>query len=184
MRIGLDLDGVCYNYSATACFLLNHYKGYNLDWTETNSWDWLQQQVSNNDWQWLWSGGINEGLFRYGSLVKGAAEGIKELSRIGDICVITSRPVSARNDTLEWLAFMKFPIKEVHILSNGEAKSDVLPDIGIDDKPSNIEDYASAGIQPIIFTQKYNKDFDFKYTKRANNWYEVVQQVKEYARQG
>lgn len=182
MRIGLDLDGVCYNYSATACYLLNHYKGYGLDWTETNSWDWLQEQVKNNDWQWLWSEGVRKGLFRYGSLVKGAAEGVKELSDIGDICVITSRPNSAVTDTLEWLAFMRFPVKEFHIMSKGESKATVKPDIAIDDKIENILDYNNSQIDTILFDQKYNWNYpETIYNRRAYDWNGVVDKVRSYA---
>ena len=176
-RIALDLDGVCYNYSATAVFLLNHYKGYNLDWTETNSWDWLKEQVSNNDWLWLWSGGVREGLFRYGSLIKGAAEGVKELSKFGKICAVTSRPTSAINDTLEWLAFMKWPVAEVHILSNGENKAQVRPDLAIDDAPHNIEDYVLSDIPSILFMQKHNRwytGFHDNLMYRAEGWKDVL----------
>lgn len=186
-KIALDLDGVVYNYSATACYLMNHYKGYNLDWTETNSWNWLQSQVSNNDWQWLWSGGVKEGLFRYGHLIKGAAEGVKELSKLGKIIVVTSRPTNAIQDTLDWLSFMKFPVSGVHILSNGENKGTIKADVAIDDKPENIEDYAAAGTPVIIFTQKYNEGYRGQWTAgtgvplihRANGWKDVVLAVEK-----
>jgi 5'(3')-deoxyribonucleotidase len=179
-RIALDLDGVVYNYSATACFLLNTYKGYNLDWEQTSSWGWLQAQVKNNDWQWLWSGGVKEGLFRYGSLIKGAAEGVKELAKMGKIVVVTSRPTNAVQDTLDWLSFMKFPVSELHILSHGQNKAAIKPDVAIDDGPHNIKDYTDAGIPSIILSQLYNRDVKEGY--RANDWSEVLLGVEHVLR--
>lgn len=173
-RIALDLDGVCYNYSATACYLLNHYKGYKLDWTKTSSWGWLQTQVSNNDWQWLWSGGVKEGLFRYGNIIKGAAEGVKELAKMGKIVVVTSRPTNAIQDTLDWVSFMKFPVAELVIMSHGENKAKTNPDIAIDDGPKNIEDYVNAGVATVAFDQPYNQDVGVKNFYRAKGWEDVV----------
>lgn len=173
-RIALDLDGVVYNYSATACYLLNHYKGYNLDWTHTASWDWLKDQVDNNDWQWLWSDGIKEGLFRYGHLIKGAAEGVKGLVKLGKVAAVTSRPPTAVQDTLDWLAYMKFPISEVHITQ--ENKANLRPDIAIDDGPHNIKDYTDAGIPSILFVARYNEHMigSSPLVRPAKNWDDVL----------
>ena len=177
-RIGLDLDGVCYNYSATACMLLNHYKGYNLDWTQTDSWDWLKSQVSNNDWQWLWSQGVKEGLFRYGNIIKGAAEGVKELAKMGKIAVVTSRPDSARLVTLDWLSFMEFPISELHIMGHGQNKSTTKVDVAIDDAPHVAEDYIQAGIPVVLFDRKYNQMVpEQTLLYRAYDWKDVVKKT-------
>lgn len=178
-RIALDLDGVAYNYSATACYLLNHYCGYSLDWKETSSWDWLKAQVSKEDWAWLWSGGVKQGLFRYGSLMKGAAEGVKELAKLGSLVVVTSRPTTAVQDTLDWLSFMRFPVTELHIMSHGQNKATVNPDVAIDDGPTNITDYVKAGIPIIIYDHKYNRDSDADGTVRAKNWDDVVLAVEK-----
>lgn len=182
-RIALDLDGVCYNYSATACFLLNHYKGYNLDWTLTNDWDWLLKQISKEDWKWLWDGGVKEGLFRYGSIIKGAAEGVKELAKMGKIVVVTSRPTNAIQDTLDWLAFMKIPVAELHIMSHGQNKAVVKPDVAIDDGPHNIKDYLDAGIETIVFKQPYNEMYHTGFDDStsmyvADGWGDVVTGVE------
>lgn len=174
-RIALDLDGVCYNYSATACYLLNTYKGYNLDWTHTDSSEWLKEQVKNNDWQWLWTGGIKEGLFRYGNLFKGAVEGIKELAKVGEIVVITSRPKVAAQDTYDWLSYMKIPASEVHIMQD-RSKAEIAPDIAIDDSPKNILQYLDANIPTVVYDHKYNQGVLGGY--RAKTWLDVVDTVK------
>ncbi|MGI0010139.1 MAG: 5' nucleotidase, NT5C type [Nitrosopumilaceae archaeon] len=183
-RIGLDLDGVCYNYSATACYLLNHYKEYDLDWTDTNSWNWLKDQIKKEDWDWLWSAGVKEGLFRYGSLFKGTAEAVKEISKLGKIVVITSRPDSAINDTIEWLAYMKFPVSELHIVGNGQNKAEFKPDVAIDDAPHNVLNYLKAGIDTVMPIRKYNKHcIGVDYQSEAffipvSSWDETIKFVK------
>jgi 5'(3')-deoxyribonucleotidase len=181
-RIALDLDGVVYNYSATACYLLNHYKGYKLDWEQTDSWDWLKDQVKKEDWAWLWSGGIKEGLFRYGHLVKGAAEGIKQLVKLGKIAAVTSRPDTAVKDTLKWLAYMEFPIGEVHITQGN--KADLKPDLAIDDGPHNVQDYVNAGIPCILYVRRYNEHMIGKspLIHPAFDWNDVVRLTGELTR--
>ena len=180
-RIALDLDGVCYNYSATACHLLNSNKGYNLDWTETNSWGWLQDQVKKEDWRWLWNEGVKKGLFRYGHLIKGAEEGVQELAKLGKIVVVTSRPTAAIQDTIDWLSFMRFPVAELHILSHGQNKAEIKPDIAIDDGPKNIKDYYAADIPCIVYDTPYNKDINYlDYWERAFGWKDVISIIGDY----
>lgn len=193
-KIALDLDGVVYNYSSTACFLLNHHRGTNLNWEETNSWNWLQNQVSKQDWDWLWDNGVEKGLFRYGHLIKGAREGVEELAKLGKLIVVTSRPPRAVQDTLDWLAFMRFPIEGLHIVDSKADKSDVEAfDLAIDDKSENVLKYLAKQIPTIVYGQKYNEElqtglvYDKEPTRtrfwnydnlhRADDWGQVVAQA-------
>jgi len=183
-RIAVDIDGVLYNYSKTACFLLNEYKGYNLNWEETDDWNWLQGQVSNNDWQWLWSAGVKLGLFRHGSLISGAIKGIRELATLGRIIIATSRQPSAVQDTIDWLSFQKLPIEELHILGrNDERKASIVPrfDLAIDDSPKEIQAYVDARIPVLAFRARYNdvvsEQLPLEY--QAFGWKDAVKKARE-----
>lgn len=181
-RIALDLDGCLYNFQKTACFLLNHYKGYKLDWKQWDTWNWIEAQVSKKDWQWLWGPGVTYGLFRYGNLITGSIEGIRELSKLGAVVVVTSRPAHARQDTIDWLSFMRFPVSGVHIIGGtGVSKSEIIPkfDLAIDDSPTEIESYIKAAVPLVVYRHTYNDAAcaGLPEEYQAYNWVELVEKA-------
>ncbi len=160
-RFGLDVDGVLYQFQKTALYMLNSMKGYDLKLEDWNCWNWPKENVANNDWQWLWTAGVKLGLFRYGHLYKGAIEGVRALAELGDVVIITHRPSHAVQDTLDWLAYLKLPFTEIHLLTEGQAKSSVHHcDLYVDDKPENCLDYQrnTDGI-PLLWTRPWNTSF-------------------------
>jgi uncharacterized HAD superfamily protein len=148
VRIGIDLDGVCYKWDATARYMLREvlpnspYKAGPLKTTESQHWDWIKEQVAPEHWAWLWEEGPKLGLYRYGHLYPGTVQAIRRLAELGEVVFITHRPKDAVNDTLAWLGFLDLPVSGLHLLTNMEPKSTVLPhcDIYLDDKPENIYD--------------------------------------------
>lgn len=146
MRIGVDLDGVVYQWSETARFLLNWKFGVEVG--ESTHWDYIKECVTPEQWNWLWAddpdGGVGRGLFRHGHCYKGSFEALKEIDRIGDIVTITHRPKSALDDTLSWLSFNKVATSAVHLLYRSENKSEVRPtcQLYVDDKVANCVDLA------------------------------------------
>src|SRR6267378_316229 len=79
-RFGIDVDGVMYHFQKTALYMLNTMKGYNLKLEDWRYWNQPKDAVKNNDWQWLWTGGVKDGLFRYGHLYKGTIEAMRALA--------------------------------------------------------------------------------------------------------
>jgi uncharacterized HAD superfamily protein len=162
MRIGVDIDGVMYKWGKTVRYMMREVlkeeapdiyalKPHTADGpmggsdSKITDWDYFQNNVTKEQWRWLWSEGIRLGLFRYGHLYSGTIQAIRKLSKIGDVYIITHRPPQAVNDTLDWLAFQRLPIKGVSLLTNQEPKSSVKPecDVYIDDKPENVYDLAN-----------------------------------------
>lgn len=144
-RIGIDLDGVIYRWSDTARFLLLNEFG--IDVGESLHWDHIKDQITEDQWAWLWHhekelGGVGKGLFLHGNCFPGSFEALKELDTIGDITIITHRPKTAVIDTLRWLATHEVPAPGIHILYREEPKSSVKPEcqIYVDDKADNCID--------------------------------------------
>jgi uncharacterized HAD superfamily protein len=166
-RIGLDLDGVVYNWDKTARYMIRT-RIENRGETpppellqESADWDWIQNHVSEEDWRWLWREGTREGVYRYGHVIKGAIEGVQKLAELGDVTVITSRPKDAVNDTLAWLAlfFNRANLAGINILSDGQPKSSVEPepDLYVDDGIHNFVDILSNTTARVIkFEQPWN----------------------------
>lgn len=160
-RAGLDIDGVLYQWSATARFLLSEYRGKTV--TESKEWDHIKKNVSPDDWRWLWSTGIKLGLFRHGNLVRGAAEFIRKVEREFDLVFITSRPEEVRQDTIDWLSFHRFPATELHVVGREANKGRVTKpcDFFIEDKPENALDYKYANPESLVllWTAPWNMAF-------------------------
>lgn len=196
LRIGLDLDGVCYQWESTARYMVRQRM---LARGETpppelyrrfQHWDWLKEYSTPDDWKWLWNEGITEGgVYRYGHVVEGAIDGVRELTSIADVTIVTSRPKIAVHDTMAWLGLMfdKCPLAGVAIQSDGQKKSEVkpCPDIFIDDAKHNFDDMLDNTESAIIqYWQPWNADYKIRrplHSSRlfpANDWRDVVQQVK------
>lgn len=194
MKIGLDLDGVCYQWSATAQYMLREHIQERGEvpppelYQVPKYWDWIENYTPAEDWAWLWSSAIEEGLYRYGHVVKGAIEGAQAISQLGETTVITARPKAAVHDTMAWLELMfnRVPLAGVVIQSDGQKKSEVPGiDIYIDDAKHNLEELLDNTDATVIqYVQPWNADFVPKNGLqgvrhvRARDWGEVVSIVK------
>jgi deoxypyrimidine-specific 5' nucleotidase type C protein (NT5C) len=169
--IGLDLDGCVYHFERTARYMLRTRIACRGDEVPaglnepSRNWDWIHDLVSKEDWKWLWTEGVKQGLFRYGHVVGGAIEGIQALSKLGDVIAITARPKEAVHDTLVWLSTMtdKAPLSGIVIQSHGQRKSEVrpLPHVFIDDGPHNLYDLLSNTESYVVrFSQPWNTPYD------------------------
>lgn len=141
MKIGLDLDGVIYQFSKTAQYMLARKKG--LMCREDLKWDYTlwDHGLSKEDWDWVLSPPQADKVFRYGHLFSGAIEFVHELSLLGSVIIITKRPFYGVQATLDFLAYMKFPLTALHIIDEQVRKSSIPCDAYIDDSPINALDY-------------------------------------------
>lgn len=184
--IGLDLDGVCYAFDKTVRWMLSQRiraRGEQPPASlsvAASTWDSTMESVSSSDWAWVWSGAIEEGLYRYGHVISGAIQGVQALNNLGDVYVITSRPKMAVHDTLTWLAFMfdKSPLAGVTIQSNGQKKSQAnpVPDVYIDDAVHVVNEILdNTQSRVVLFDQPWNQDAPLSHRLyRAVGWTEVV----------
>jgi 5'(3')-deoxyribonucleotidase len=194
--IGLDIDGVCYHFERTARYMLRRKlsdEGREVPaalYEPSYSWNAIEENVSPEDWGWLWTAGVEAGLFRYGHVVGGAIEGVQALNELGDVVAITTRPKQAVHDTLVWLATMfdKAPLSGINILSHGQAKSEVRPqpNIYVDDGTHNLDDIVEntkPHVRAVLFDQPWNQGYTHPYRNhrwaRAVGWAEVVRLVRE-----
>lgn len=189
MRIGLDIDGVCYMWEKTARYMLREvlpnspYKKVLKQ--ESLGWDWIKQQVLPGHWEWLWKQGIELGLFRYGHSYPGTIQAMRELSTLGEIVIITHRPKQAVNDTLAWLSYQNLPIAGVHLLTNEENKGLVRPecDVYLDDKPENCLDFANYTKGKVFLMRRpWNADWRFtRIIETVHDWPEFIEEVRNVA---
>jgi uncharacterized HAD superfamily protein len=192
MRIGLDVDGVIYQWDRTARYMLREVlpnspykdkyelKGWDL-YQESSSWHCIQNHISKEHWDWLWTEGVRLGLFRYGHLFPGSIQAVRELATLGDVVLITHRPKQAVDDTLAWLGYLKLPLSGVHLLTNGENKSTARPhcDVYLDDKVQNVNELA-RGTKGQVFLMKrpWSSGYVEHDVVTVHGWGEFLEEVK------
>jgi len=179
MRAGIDLDGVCYQWSKTAAFLLNHY--WHLSLGESTSWNYLQENVSPEAWKWLWTDGVEKhGLFRHGNVYKGTFEALQTLAKNYELVLITSRPANAMADTYDWIGYHRIPAREVHIIGITTPKSTIQPlcDFYVDDKTENIQDLETTERPAYLMDRPWNqpKGVD-TVQRRVYSWAGLLKEV-------
>jgi len=184
MKIGVDLDGVLYEFDKTARYMLREYRGYRHTThglhEESTHWDYISERVRPEDWRWLWREGVQLGLFRYGHVVAGGIIGLKGLLDAGHkLVVITHRPTEAIPDTLEWLAYQRIPFSEIHILSDKEPKTNVDAAVLIDDKPENCYQWMAAGRRALLFNRAWNQSC--RSIKRVYGWEDALNVIRSEA---
>ena len=196
MRIGVDLDGVCYQWDKTARYMLREIlpgSPYTKDGPlgqPSAHWDHIQEMVTPEHYRWLWTEGVRLGLFRHGHLFPGTIEAIRRLAEIGDVVVITHRPKSAVMDTLSWLSYQKLPLAGLHLLTGQEPKSTVRPecDFYIDDKYANCVDLAENTSARAVICMARSWSFSSTAAPLHNkgtihmapNWPIAIDRIQEY----
>lgn len=174
-RIGIDIDGIMYNWEKTARYMLRDvlpnspYKHEDWAHREHGYWNEIEYRVRQEHWKWLWKEGVKLGLFRYGHLYKGTIQAVRELAWVGDVILITHRPASAVIDTMDWLGYLRLPIRSVHILTNEEPKSMIKCDVYVDDRPENALDYLNnTKAKVCLWSRPWNNYWEDLYTKKFN----------------
>lgn len=181
MRIGLDLDGVIYQFDKTAQYMIAKHRGLRLrehqDWDHTQYW----RGVDRAEWDWLWKEEQTDALFRHGHLYRGSIEFVQDLNELGQIVIVTKRPITADAVTHEWLSF-HFPSVyrdlEVHILQAG-SKSEVEVDVLIDDLDRNTAGAKALGRYAILMDRPWNtRASRFTYDVRCGSFERVLEEVR------
>lgn len=189
MKIGLDLDGVVYDFQSTFIHMVNYEFGVEfppgLDWWD--SWDSADAYMTQEQIDWIWSNGVRKGLFRHGHLLKGAHDGAQKLAVAGTVELVTHRPAAAMRDTIAWLnhhfgADDPYPFSGVHLLTNGEPKSSV-PGINvyIDDGAHIADDVIeNTNSVLLLWDRPYNRDVEPGGDRlvRISSWDEAIQELE------
>ena len=188
MRIAVDLDGVLYEWQRTYRYMMREYRGVKLPPIEEfwHNWNSAVDRVGPENDAWMWDRGVKLGLFRHGHVTTGGIIGLTDLKRQGhELVVATHRPAIAIRDTINWLdhhfgALDPYPWSGMHILTEGEPKTEVKADLLIDDKRENILDWHLDGRQAIVFDRPWNQNVEpGSGIWRAHGWSSVVNIVNQ-----
>jgi 5'(3')-deoxyribonucleotidase len=173
---GVDLDGVCGDYTAALREVAVERLGVAPSALPLErSWDFREWGLSPGQFEDLHRAAVMEHrIFRTMPAIPGAAETLWRLSDAGVwIRIITHRlyvnwgHAQAVADTVEWLDATGIPYRDLCFLG---AKPQVEADCYVEDAPHNVEALRETGARVIVFDQPYNQGVP---GPRAVDWGEV-----------
>ena len=174
--LGVDLDGVCGDYTAALQAVVAQRTGADLGALPLErSWDFREWGLTAAQFEEHHQAAVLEHrIFRTMPAMPGAAETLWRLSDAGVwIRIITHRlyvnwgHATAVADTVDWLDASGIPYRDLCFLG---AKPQVEADCYVEDAPHNVEALRATGSHVIVYDQPYNRGVD---GPRAGNWTEV-----------
>ena len=178
---GVDLDGVCGDYTAAFARVVAERKGCAVeDLPAERSWDFSEWGLEGlGGFEHLHRAAVLEHrMFRDMPVMAGCAESLWRLSDAGVwIRIITHRLVVhwghqiAVADTVAWLDANNIPYRDLCFLGR---KPEVEADLYIDDAPHNVEALRAHGNEVLLFDQPYNAGVA---GPRVHTWAEAEEAV-------
>lgn len=189
-RVGIDLDGVCYDFAASLrqslCNLApfgsarlcpTHSKMY----SDPQRWEFYKDWgFSDSEFKHHVRKGVDAGIvFLYGAAHEGTKEAWEALKAAGhDIIVGTDRDSlggpNARKNTYDWLEREGLAPDEVHFQANKTLVPDC--DYFVDDKLENYDALDAAGVKVYLWDRPWNQD-DSKERRRVSSWDEFLEAI-------
>jgi hypothetical protein len=164
VRVGIDLDGVCYDFSASVReFLVSHHEEY---WAHEHCppparWEFYE------DWGMDLSAflaachdGVDAGvIFTHGEPYANTAEAFERIKAAGHtIHIVTDRSFgtngASEGATRAWLDCHGLPFDSLTFTSD---KTIVRIDAMIDDKPANYHALEAVGVDAYLLTRPWNQ---------------------------
>ena len=181
--LGVDLDGVCGDYTAALRDVVAERTGTALERLPLErSWDFREWGLTAAEFEILHQAAVLEHrIFRTMPAMPGVAEALWRLSDAGVwIRIITHRlyvnwgHATAVADTVDWLDATGVPYRDLCFLG---AKPQVEADCYVEDAPHNVIALRETGAPVIVYDQPYNHDVP---APRAHDWGEVEDLVGTY----
>jgi hypothetical protein len=187
MQIGIDLDGVCYDFTAAFCRYMY------WDATAVDKWEFFKDHdMTTADFLRECRNAIKAGfLFSHGDLLPGTKEAFDALIDAGHtIHIITDRcsldPEDSgliRRRTRDWLEDNGLRYETIHYTGDKAAVAKELGlDFFIDDRAENYYEVSAAGVKTYLFDRPWNAGVDD--APRIHEWPQFVEAVRLYEKYG
>lgn len=177
MIFGVDLDGVCGDFSAAFAAVVAEHRGIPVEELPPRQhWDFSEWGIEDEEqFRALHQHAVLEHrVFRTMPVIDGCAAALWRLSDAGVWIRIISHRLYVNwghqevvADTVAWLDEHGIPYRDLCFLGH---KPQVECDIYVDDAPHNVEGLRAAGNDVITFAQPYNAHLA---DPRAATWEEV-----------
>lgn len=196
LRIGVDIDGVCLD---TVGSLLKYFNNNNgTDYTHNDVKYYELEKVfglSNEDVIDLVMGFYTSDEFEDVKPLHGAQQGIAALRKLGEVLMITSRPMDMTRDITRahMNKFFRGNYHDVYFSddftrqSKGDDKAHICTALGIGIMAEDSFDYArtcaQAGVQTVLLSHPWNSEDRYgplvENVYRVNDWRGIEEKVRE-----
>lgn len=162
MRVGIDLDGVCYDFTESFRQYLTVYRGYDpAPFTEPTRWEFYEDWgFSLEEFVALCDDGVDDGIiFSEGDPFPGTREALERMKADGHTLHIVTdrsfgRPGESEYATRAWLDHHGLPFDS---LTFSRDKTVVRLDIMVDDRPKNYDELIAAGVEAWLQDRLHNR---------------------------
>jgi len=102
---------------------------------DVSGYDWLKKAVKKEDWEWLSNEALHE-VYRRTAVYDGAQQFVRSLLDVGEVVILTRRPLAVAEDTLFWWYRNRFPsVSGINFFRDGAYKPLVQVDFMVEDDP-------------------------------------------------
>lgn len=178
MEINVDLDGVLGRNAELMCNYIRENYPINISPKSITEYNFKISEINMS------AGDIVQEIYRENPNfilnMNTVENSIKNLRRIKQeehsIRIVTHRPSTVREETLEWVNSRDIPYDDI-VINAPKDKSKIKGDIIIDDNPEVISDFQNCDTVSILFPRTYNSDFSKNFAYFPE---EHVNQEREY----
>lgn len=165
-RVGIDLDGVCYDFAGALRYYLVSEHGFSAEaMPEPTCWEFYSNDwnITSGEFVSFCDAGVNAGvIFTHGDPIEDAANQLRRLRAAGHtIHIITDRSFGAndgeasREATKAWLRLHGIPYDTLDFTAD---KTSVPTDVMIDDKVENVDALILADCDALLLDRPWNRD--------------------------
>lgn len=163
VRVGVDLDGVLYDFGASVRLYLDsigrHY-GWKDDAAEPHDWNFFEYWgMDRNEFRKICDDGVDAGYIFSGDIRPHAKEAVNDIAEAGhEIIIITdrqfgSRPVNSHAATRNWLDMHGIWFDELVFSAD---KTCVPTDTFVEDKLENYDALVANGTKCFLINRPWN----------------------------
>jgi 5'(3')-deoxyribonucleotidase len=161
LRVGVDLDGVVADFTGGWIGLYNAEFGTDIRPAQVTTWDAPEElthfRAMTGFWRWARTAGEGgRSLFADLRPYPGAVAGLQSLLDLAHVVIITTKPTWAIPDTLDWLARLQLPLREIHITSD---KPSVRCAVYVEDSPMQLASLRRRRPESVVcrYVQPWNR---------------------------
>lgn len=175
--IGIDIDNVVAATDLKIRQLIKQYFGISSNQSDITNWHYhLSLPITSQDEQFIFDNFHDRDCMGV-RLLNGASLGLKQLSCLFQIYLITSRPPSSEKITKEWLHKKQIAYKQIYFL---QQKVILAPQLNfvIEDRLDTALSFAEQGVKVFLFDYPWNQYPPHPDIIRVKKWFEVVDSIQ------
>jgi hypothetical protein len=183
MRLGIDLDGVAYDFAASLRHWLVHHEGHDAErYPDPQTWDFYRDQwgMTLEEFTAHCDRGVDAGvIFVDGDPLPGTRDALRTLKRLGHtLHIVTNRSFGRRSmeNTAWWLHKHDIPYDTLHFAAD---KTSVRVDAFIEDNADNYLALTAAGVAAFLWDRPWNRQLPA--ARRITRWGMFVHHIEGLA---